>query len=142
GRGDEVGRAPKAREHAYGVEVHIREGQRRREFADAGLLDRGGDPEVRVVAFRPRELAGVLLHDEGPRVVRLVYAVAEAGHFLLVPELVNDELWGGLRPTDRLHEAERVLDRAAVEGPLERRDRVDDRRGSGHPLASRDGRPG
>src|SRR5205807_7214760 len=100
-----------------------------------------GDPEVRVVALRLGELAGILLHDQGPRVVGLVDPVAEAGDFFLVPELVDDELPGGLRPTDRLHEAERVLDRAAVERPLERRDGGDDRAVEVRPRRAGDGRP-
>src|SRR3989454_5605380 len=125
-RGQEVRRNPEAAEDQTGVEVHVRIDVFRGELSDDGVLDRGRDPVIRVVTTDFREAAGVVLEDEGPRVVRLVDAMAEPEDLLFVPQSVQDELLRRLRSADPLDRVEGRLDRAAMEGPLERRDRGGD----------------
>src|SRR6267143_329766 len=140
-RREEVRRDAHAVEHLAGVEVHVREDLFRGEFPDNRLFDRRPDPEVRVVPLEICEFARVLFEDQGPRIVRLVDAVAKPGDFLLVPQHAPGEFLRPVRRPDRLHHVEGALDRAAVHRTFQRRNRRDDRAMEVRQGGGGDGRP-
>src|SRR2546425_4873821 len=125
-RCEKVGRDPEAVEDQSGVEVHVREDLFGGELSHDRVLDFGRDPVIRVVPAHLGEAAGEVLEDERPWVVRLVDAMAEPEDLVFVPQGVQDELLRRLRSADPLDRVEGRLDRAAMEGPLERRDRGGD----------------
>src|SRR6266545_602887 len=139
-RGEELLRDAEAVEHEAGVEVDVRVDVPRGEFPDDRVLDRGRDAVVRVVAVHLPKAAGEFLEDERPRVVRLVDAVAEAEHPLLVPQRVEDEFLGAFGAADPFDCLERRFDRATVQGALQRRDGGDDRAVQVRQRRGRDGR--
>src|SRR2546425_5629133 len=124
---EQVRRNPEAVEDQSRVEVHIREDALRRELSDDRVLDRRGDPEVRVVPLHLGEFSGVVLHDEGPGIVGLVDPVPEPVYPLLVPEGVQDEILRGLGLADRLNHVQRGLDGASMKRSFQRRDGRDGR---------------
>src|SRR6266540_1289073 len=125
-RGEEVLRDPEAVEHEPGIEVDVRVDVPRGEFPDDRILDRGRDAVIRVVAVHLSEAAGEFLEDQSPRVVRLVDAVAEAEHLLLVPQRVHDEFLRAFRAADPFDRLERRFDCASVQRAFQGRDGGDD----------------
>src|SRR6266568_3431529 len=139
-RGEEVLRDPEAVEHEPGIEVDVRVDVPRGEFPADRVLDRRRDAVVRVVAVHLSEAASEFLEDERARVVRLVDAVAEAEHLLLVPQRVHDEFFRALRPADPFDRFERRFDRASMQRTLQGRDGGDDRAVQVRQRRGRDGR--
>src|SRR6266571_4540201 len=122
-RGVEVGRDPHRRVHAGRVEVDVGV---QPLLLHHRLLDLVGDLEPVGVAEPLAEAAAHLAQDPGARVPGLVDAVAEPHHLLLVAQPVLDVVGGPVGRADLVEHVADLLDRAAVQPPLQRGD------GGGH----------
>src|SRR5205823_4723676 len=126
-RREQIRRDAEAVEHESGVEVDIRIDALGRELSHDRFLDRGRDSEVRGVALQIPELSRILFQHEGPWIIGLVDAVAEAEDFLLVAQRVHDVFFGGLWSPNLLDRAQGRLDRPSMQRTLQDGDCTDDR---------------